>query len=160
MTSQVINRRQALMGAGVAGIGALAALAPTSALASGESADAIVGGWSGSASSPGLSFDILMTFSVGGGLTGSGSIDLSPQFLSTPVYGSWVKTGENTTGGNVYGLTVFFFAFKPDGTPLGKVKVLATATLSEATGKLSGKFEFFGITGTLELERIPVEPFP
>jgi hypothetical protein len=100
------------------------ALGPGVAVAeSDRSADAIEGAWRGTASvnlGGNLSFGIHIVFAAGGGLVTSGSIDLSPDFLSTPGYGAWKRAGPGR-----YAINFFFFTFDTKGNPSGSGQVQA-----------------------------------
>ena len=124
MAEEFLSRRRMLKGAGLAGAVGLAAAAPMIALGPGvagaesdRSSDAIEGAWRGTASinvGGSVSFGIHFIFAAGGGAVSSGSIDLAPNFLSTPAYGAWKRTGSGK-----YAFNFFFFTFDSKGNPSG-----------------------------------------
>jgi hypothetical protein len=166
MADEQVTRRRVLKGAGIAGTMGLAAAVPVAVMAPGVAAaggegggDAILGAWRGPTNLTGVpKFDILITFAAGGGLVSSGSIDLQPDFLSTPAYGAWKRTGPG-----VYGLNFFFFAFDPKGNPSGTGQV-TSKHLSLDDGVLEGTVDLtifdpndvpvFTTTGTVRWTRI------
>ena len=119
--TSTITRRRLFQRAGIAGVAGVAALAPTVALAkSSDVQDAgIVGAWRAVNTVTGLPpFGALTSFAWGGTLTTSASIDLTPQFLSTPGYGAWERVGEDRYRGRFE-----FFTFGSGGVPAGSGEV-------------------------------------
>jgi hypothetical protein len=122
--SSTITRRRLLQRAGIAGAAGVAALAPTVALAksSDAEAEAIIGAWRAVNSVAGLPpFGAMTSFASGGTMVTSASIDLTPQFLSTPGYGAWERTGEGQYRGRFE-----FFTFGSGGVPAGSGEVRLT----------------------------------
>jgi hypothetical protein len=122
--SSTITRRRLLQRAGIAGAAGVAALAPTVALAKSSDVqdDAIIGAWRAVNSVTGLPpFGALTSFASGGTLATSASIDLTSQFLSTPGYGAWERTGEGH-----YRARFEFFTFGSGGIPAGSGEVTLT----------------------------------
>jgi hypothetical protein len=146
MNGDVINRRSALKGAGLLGAGAIAALVPTTALASeghkvqGDPA----GGWdvtitvSGKPKAKGL-----VVLTDGGGALRSHQNDLKPLSLASPSYGSWANLGETRQIG------ITFRNFRYAGADLvGTSDIRVRVTLSADGNRFSGT----AITQLLDLD--------
>jgi hypothetical protein len=134
-----IDRRRALMGAGLVGAGALTALLPVSAIAADEEgtdlANPIEGAWLGDVKPDPAShqtpFRILNLYTRGGGVVGS-----SDQLPSTgsPGYGAWVRSGNHK-----FLITFELFVLVP--AP-GIFRVRAEATYDRQTDRISGPARF------------------
>jgi hypothetical protein len=125
--SSTITRRRLFQGAGIAGVAGVAALAPSGVLAKANDVldDVIVGAWRATLSATGLPpFDALTTFATGGTLVTSASIDLTPQFLSTPGYGAWRRAGDGH-----YRARFEFFTFDSSSAPSGSGEVKLTISV-------------------------------
>jgi hypothetical protein len=152
MAETLITRRRILQGAGVAGMSSVAGLAgvaalgPATALAkSDDTEDSIIGAWRGQISATGLpTFGSLTSFAQGGTLVSSASVDLSPQFLSTPGYGAWKRTGDNR-----YAVHFEFFTFDSSSAPSGSGEIVATVTVDDDRQHGSFTLRIFDLSGTV-----------
>lgn len=150
MADPKIDRRQLLKGAGVAGVGALAALAPTTALANGgEAGHGIVGSWLVSVtptSSGPPPFKGLWSFTPGGVFIATDAIDQLPQFSASPEHGAWVGTGAHK-----FSLTAMKLLFDPSGNFIGTLKARGMAEVEDDSDTFNGsaKVQLFDPTGTL-----------
>jgi hypothetical protein len=146
MSEALVTRRRVLQGAGIAGTAGLLALAPTPAFASSDDdgeKDSIVGTWRSTVSDPDLpSFGLLASYSPGGTVIASASIDLQPQFLSTPSFGVWKRTDEGR-----FAVKFEFFTFDTAGTPSGSG--LLRGTVAVDADHIHGPFtlKIFDTTG-------------
>jgi hypothetical protein len=83
----------------------------------------------------GDSFTALMSFTAGGVVLATGSLDkLNP---ISPIYGSWKQTGHNRVA-----VTIYFFLFDPLGNPVGMLKTNETFRLN-GQNKLVGSGSSF-----------------
>jgi hypothetical protein len=157
-----VNRRQILKGAGVVGVGALAALAPAKVFADTGEAEGLLGTWNAphhheTGPFAGVTTDGNIAFAAGGALIAH---DTDQQATGS---GNWVKHGEKG-----FKFTFHTFVFQPN-LPVGtKVKVRAQGTLNE--NSISGRFSFqiydpsghpippLHGTGSFGGARIPIEP--
>jgi hypothetical protein len=65
----------------------------------------------------GLTFTALQSFTAGGVVVATGTIDRSPEPLpNSPLYGAWVRTGNNS-----YAVKLNFFVFDASGNPQGMI---------------------------------------
>jgi hypothetical protein len=175
-----LNRRRILRGASVLGAaGALAAL-PSLDVGYAEPAHPAARGPAGSwvaivtikGGPP--PFQVLRTFSDGGGYIESASNSRSPQAPESPGHGTWVRTGADSTRAGdearTFGLTFIVDRFDGGGNLIGTIKVRERSTLSETgdTYTSLGAFEFLDLQGnviaggsgtaTAQATRIKVEP--
>src|SRR3984893_17668541 len=116
-----LNRRQALLGAGIVGAGALATLMPAFGAA------AAGAGRSGAPRAEGVGGD-------GGGVA-------TPTFPSSQVssgYGAWTRSAER------YLITLELFSFSPSGQLAGLLRIRSLATVDQTGDQMSGqaKLEF------------------
>jgi len=159
MSETVISRRRVLQGAGIAGAASLVALTPTVARADTEGS--LVGTWRGTGSATGIpTFGVLIAFNAGGTLVSSASIDFESDFLSTPSYGAWKRTGDGR-----YAIKFEFFTAGAGGTPTGSGAVRGTFTVDDdrlhgpvtvTILDLSGK-KVFSTPGSISAHRIEVD---
>lgn len=143
--SSTITRRRLFQRAGIAGAAGVAALAPTGVLAKADDVrdDVIVGAWRATLTATGLpSFGSLTSFASGGTLVTSASIDLTPQFLSTPGYGAWKRAGEGRYRGRFE-----FFTFGSTGAPSGSGEVKLTITVEDDRQHGRMTITIFDLTG-------------
>ena len=134
-----LDRRQALLGAGLISAGAFAALVPVGAAAADEEgtalANPIEGAWLGNVTPDPASgqspFRILNLYTRGGGVVGS-----SDQLPATgsPGYGAWARSGEND-------FLITFELFVQVPAP-GIFRVRAEATYDRQTDRISGPARF------------------
>jgi hypothetical protein len=140
-----------LKGAGVIGVGALAALAPTTAIAKGDDdAHGIEGSWLVTVT-PGFSpgpppFKGLWSFTPGGVFIATDAIDQLPQFSASPEHGAWVGKGERE-----FSVAAMKLLFDPIGNFSGTLKAQGVAQLDEGSDAFSGsaKIQLFDPTGKL-----------
>ncbi len=135
---QPLSRRQLVKGAGVAGLGTLAAMVPAAALADDDRKKQrlITGAWLIRVVSDGptaVPHEVLNLYTADGGVAGASSDELEPAHLGTSVYGAWARTGERQ-----FAITFMAFQFTPQGNPSGKLKVRAKATLSADGDHIAG----------------------
>ncbi len=137
MKGHLIDRRSALKGGGLIGAGAIAALMPTTALASEgrrEQGDA-AGGWDVTATVPGRpTAKVLVVLTTGGGVLRSSQNDLKPASLASPSYGSWANLDEERQ----IAITVRNFRYSASGDLVGTSKIRVRATLNEGGDRFSG----------------------
>jgi hypothetical protein len=102
------------------------AASATAATQAGNRGQAVLeGAWRASLTATGLPpFQSLTSFASDGTLVTSASLDLTPQFLSTPGYGAWTRVA-----GGRYSMRVEFFTFTAQGVPSGSGEVTATLTV-------------------------------
>jgi hypothetical protein len=165
MTTQKLERRAVLRGAGIAGTGALLALTAPEALAHDDiDADSIVGAWMVEVTPQGgpPPHRVLMLHTVGGGVVGSTS---NPPSGGSPVYGVWARSGRRQ-----FHVTFLGFTFNDTGNSTGTVKVRTRSTLSADGRALDGtaivtlhdpsgqQFAMFG--SSFRGTRISLEPLP
>jgi hypothetical protein len=140
-----VDRRQVLKGAGAlmgAG-GALAALgAPTTALAAGENEDnknTLTGSWVETLDAGGgFVFNALVTYSPGGGVVATASIDSTKGSLSSPSQGAWKGTGNRH-----FRLNALAFSFDDvDGSENGVYHIEESVTLSADGNSTAGTGSF------------------
>ncbi len=141
LTRRQLDRRQLLKVAGVAGTGALAALAPTAALAESEEGRSIVGSWLVNVtqtSGTGAPHQVLILYAPGGVVAGSSSND------PAGLIGSWARTGENQSRA-----TFLLFVFA-SGHSIGMLRVREEATVAKDGDHLTGRavLEFIPSGGT------------
>jgi hypothetical protein len=164
------SRRRFLAGAAaLSAVGAAAAvdqIGTKVALAASPSRDdrgaGPAGTWLETVTGTGFTFQALTTYDVGGGLTGSGSIDLTPPNLSGPTYGTWVLMGDRT-----FRVEARAFGFDALGHPSGVYFAEATYTLNKSGDTYSGSGSFrlvnngtvvFSFTYTGLAKRLQVSP--
>ena len=137
MNGDLINRRKALKGAGLLGAGAIAALIPTTALASqghDEQGDA-TGGWDVTITALGRpTAKGLVVLTDGGGALRSHQNDLKPASLASPSYGSWANLHEKRQ----IGITFRNFRYSASGDLMGTSKFRVRVTLSKDGNQFSG----------------------
>jgi hypothetical protein len=98
----------------------------STANASDEKGESLIGSWLERVTpSTFPSFDVLITFNVGGVLTASSSGDLTPGTLSGPVHGVWRPAGARSF--SWFGLA---FAFDAQGQAQGMDHIQKTITLA------------------------------
>jgi hypothetical protein len=136
-----IDRRQILKGAGAIGIGALAALAPATALANEGELEGLVGSWNAPHTAKtgpfaGPPTDGNITFAPGGALAANDS-DSPATGL-----GNWTKHGEHG-----FRFTFHTFIFNPSVPHGSKVKVRAQGTLDGDAIRGQFSFDVFGPDG-------------
>ena len=139
-----LNRRQALLGAGIVGAGALATLMPACGAAAAVTAD------SGSSGSNGLEGAWLEKVTPDDGhpphqlltlYTKDGGAIATPTFPSSQVssgYGAWTRSGDR------YLSTLELFSFSPSGQLAGLLRIRSLATVDQTGDQMSGqaKLEF------------------
>jgi hypothetical protein len=166
MKSHLIDRRSALKSGGLLGAGAIAALLPTTALASrgpNEQGDA-AGGWDVTVTIPGRpTAKVLVVLTNGGGALRSSQNDLKPGSLASPSYGSWANLEEKRQ----IGITFRNFRCSAVGDLVGTTKIRVRATLTEDGDRFSGggNSQLFDLNGsitatinfTVDASRIAVE---
>jgi hypothetical protein len=74
----------------------------------------------------GNTFQTLFTYDSAGGLTGAGSVDLTPDSLTGPSHGAWIRTGERA-----YQWTAHAFSFDKQGQPAGLYTIQERIVLDE-----------------------------
>jgi hypothetical protein len=145
--AQVLPRRQLLKGALIGAGGALAALSlPTTALAKDDDDHGLEGSWRETIHAPGgFSFEVLAAVAKGGSAVGTGSIDSTPGFKSSPAVAAWKRTGDRH-----FKVTALAFGFADTtGTLNGMYHIEESITLS-ANGDAytaSGSFRLDGMNG-------------
>lgn len=130
-----LDRRQALMGAGLLGAGAVAALLPAGAAAAdeeGEHPAGLEGAWLeqvifDDGSSP---HQVLSLYTRGGGVVGDSNFP--PNSGSTGI-GAWKQVAARQ-----YEITFQSFAFAPSGQHVGMLRIRALATYNRTTDEISG----------------------
>lgn len=143
--AQAVPRRQLLKGALVGAGGALAALSlPTTALAGGDDDRGLEGSWRETIHAPGFSFDVLIAVAKGGSAVGTGSIDATPGFKSSPAVAAWKRTGERH-----FKVTALAFGFADTGTLNGMYHIEESITLSANGNSYTamGSFRLDGVNG-------------
>jgi hypothetical protein len=65
----------------------------------------------------GISFSALQSFTAGGVIVATGTIDRTPPPPISPLYGSWRRNGHNR-----YVATICFFVFDPAGNAVAMIK--------------------------------------
>jgi hypothetical protein len=65
----------------------------------------------------GITFSALQSFTAGGVTLATGTIDRTPPPPISPLYGSWMRTGDNS-----YVATLCFFVFDASGNALAMIK--------------------------------------
>jgi hypothetical protein len=178
-----LNRRRILKGASVLGAaGALAALPPLDvgyAEPAHPAARGPAGSWVaivtilGTGAPP--AFQVLRTYSDGGGYIESASNSRNPQAPESPGHGAWARTGapvaDSTRDGaqpHTFAVTFVVDRFDAGGNLIGTIKVRESATFGETEDAYTslGKFEFLDLQGnviasgtaTARATRIKVEP--
>jgi hypothetical protein len=150
MKNQLINRRSALIGGGLVGVGAIAALMPTTALAStghDEEGDA-AGGWDVTVTVPGRpTAKVLVVLTDGGGALRSSQNDLKPASLACPSYGSWANLEEK----GQFAITFRNFRYSATGDLVGtsKIRVRATVNADGDGFSGSGNTQLIDLTGSI-----------
>ncbi len=137
MKDHLLDRRTALKGAGLASVGALAALVPSQAWASERpnEQDDPSAGWVVTGMVAGRPpVKVLVVFAKGGGVLRFGQNYLRPTSLASPSYGSWVKLEEDRQ----FGITVLNFRYSTSGDSIGTTKIRVRATLNDAGDRFSG----------------------
>jgi hypothetical protein len=155
MKDRLLDRRTALKGAGLASVGALAALMPSQAWAieRPNEQDDPTGGWEVTGMIAGRPpFKVLVVLTKGGGVLRSGQNDLRPTSLASPSYGSWAKLEEE----HQFGITVLNFRYSASGDLIGTTKIRVRATLNEAGDRFSGR----STTQLLDLNGNPTATLP
>ncbi len=153
------------VGAGLIGAGALAAMtaSPVGASSSDNNGDdtqhGIVGAWIDDVApnNAGAPHQVITLYTPGGGVSGAGT--LGPGSL----YGVWAQTGDRE-----FAITFLTYAFAPDGSLAGTIKVRIKATLGPGNDHMTGQAlvafsqdgtRFFTTgTTTFTSRRIKVEP--
>jgi len=166
MNDHLLDRRTALKGAGLASVGALAALMPSPAWASERSneKDDPSGGWLVTGMVAGRPpFKVLVVLASGGGALRFGQNDLRPASLASPSYGSWGNLEEDRQ----FGITVLNFRYSTSGDLIGTTKIRVRATLNDAGDRFLGTsitqlLDLNGnatatVPGTVDAVRIQVE---
>jgi hypothetical protein len=142
----VLPRRQLLKGALIGAGGALAALSlPTTVLADDDDEGGLEGSWRETIHGPGgFSFDVLAAVAKGGSAVGTGSIDSTPGFKSSPAIAAWKRTGERH-----FKVTALAFGFANAGTLNGMYHIEESITLSANGNAYSatGSFRLDGVNG-------------
>lgn len=107
-----------------------------------EGQDPIVGTWHVFVDQPG-GFNALQTFHADGTFTETS--DLLATLAEGPAQGIWKKVG------SVYKLTFVLFAFNPDHSPAGKIRVRAEMTLTPNGRRFDAQYEvdFIDLDGTV-----------
>jgi hypothetical protein len=129
-----LNRRQALLGAGLVGGGALAALITAPAVAAKENgATGLEGAWhvyvvpdDGSAS-----HQVLILYAIGGGVA---AISDNPPSTDSTGFGAWQRTGDNQ-----FLNTFELFTFNASGQSAGILRIRALSTLDKTGNHMSGR---------------------
>jgi len=137
MKNHLVDRRTALKGAGLASVGALAALIPSQAWAAERPSeqDDPSGGWLVTGMITGRPpLKILVVLAKGGGVLRSSQNDLRPTSLASASYGSWAKLEADRQ----FGITVLNFRYSASGDLIGTTKIRVHATLNEAGDRFSG----------------------
>jgi hypothetical protein len=138
LTARRLSRRQALIGAGLAGGGALAAMMAAPAVAASDGPNGLEGAWllkivndNGSPSN-----QVLVLDTKGGGVTAVS--DNSPASGSTG-FGAWESTADNQ-----YLETFELFSFNGSGQVAGILRIRAQSSLDDTRDQRSGiaKLEF------------------
>ena len=166
MKDQLIDRRTALKGGGLLGAGAIAALIPTTALASqGQNGQRdAAGGWDVTVTVPGRpTAKVLVVLTNGGGALRSSQNDLKPASLASPSYGSWANLDEKRQ----IAITFRNFRYSAIGDLVGTSKIRVRATLNDDGDRFSGggNTQLFDLNGnitatnsfTVDASRIAVE---
>ena len=129
-----LNRREALLGAGLVGAGALAALTPGAAAAdSGESAG-FEGAWlvtvtpDDSTQAP---HRVLYLVIKGGGIA---AVSDNPPSSGSTGFGAWQRTADDQ-----FLSTFEQFAFTQSGQPAGILRIRTLGTIDQATDRLTGR---------------------
>ena len=73
----------------------------------------------------GITFSALQSFTAGGVVVATGTIDRTPPPPISPLYGSWRRLDDNS-----YAVTVCFFVFDAAGSALAMIKTNATFRLT------------------------------
>lgn len=164
-----INRREALLTAGLVGVGAVAALMPACGAAAAGTAS------SGPESSRGLEGTWLQKISPDDGQSGHQILALYTKdggAVETPTlaasdfssgYGAWIRSGDK------YLITFELFAFNPSGQPTGVLRVRSLATIDQKGDQINGqsKLEFqpvghagFDFSGTAHFTGTRIQALP
>jgi hypothetical protein len=158
-----LSRRQAIVGAGLVGGGALAAIMAAPAVAADEGQNGLEGSWllkivndNGSPSN-----QVLILDSTGGGVAAVS--DNSPASGSTG-FGAWQKSGENQ-----YLETFELFSFDASGKLAGILRIRAQSALDETGDQRGGRArlelrpvgapDFFTV-GTTHFSGSRIKPLP
>jgi hypothetical protein len=163
ITEHRLSRRQAIVGAGLVGGGALAALMAAPAVAASEVQNGLEGSWllkivndNGNPSN-----QVLILDAAGGGVAAVS--DNSPASGSTG-FGAWQRTGEND-----YLETFELFSFDASGKVAGILRIRAQSALDESGDQRSGRarLEFrptgapdFFTVGTTHFSGSRIKPLP
>jgi len=130
-----LDRRQALMGAGLIGAGAVAALLPAGAAAAddeGKRAAGLQGAWLEHVvpddGSP--THDVLNLYTQGGGVVG---ISNSAPNTGSTLMGAWKQVAAHQ-----YEITFEGFIFSPSGDYVGNLRIRALANYDRATDQIGG----------------------
>jgi hypothetical protein len=78
------------------------------------------------AAAAGNTFQTLFTYDSSGGLTGTGSVDLTPDSLTGPSHGAWIQTGKRA-----YQWTAHAFSFDRHGQSAGLYTIQERIVLDE-----------------------------
>lgn len=129
-----LNRREALLGTGLVGAGALAALIPATALAASDESGGFEGAWLVQVTPDDptqASHQVLYLVIKGGGIV---AVSDNPPSSGSTGFGAWDRTGDTQ-----FRSTFEQFAFTPSGQPAGILRVRTLGTIDEATDQLSGR---------------------
>lgn len=132
----------AVLLAGAVLLGASGPLSAQDSAALGGEQDPIVGTWHVYVDQPG-GFNALQTFHADGTFTETS--DLLATLVEGPAQGIWKRVG------NRYHLTFVLFAFNPDHSPAGKIRVRAEMTLAPNGRRFDAQYEvdFIDLDGTV-----------
>lgn len=131
MSDARISRRNVLRGAGIAGVGGLAALMPAIPVAAEGGTNSIIGAWHVDFATNTQSFQVLTIYTAGGEVA---AVSSNPPSSGSPAYGAWRRAGDRQ-----YLNTHEFFAFDPSGNLAGTVRVRLRVTLDEGGNSMSGQ---------------------
>jgi len=128
-----LNRRQALVGAGLVGGGALAALVTAPAVAAGEGETGLEGAWLLKiVNDSDGSTNLVMTLDTRGG--GVAGVSNNPPSSGPPGFGAWVSTGDNQ-----YNETFDLFEFNPTGGFTGILRIRAQSSIDRTGDHRTGR---------------------
>ncbi|HVH64755.1 MAG TPA: hypothetical protein VM674_01875 [Candidatus Acidoferrum sp.] len=135
-----VNRRQALLGAGIVGAGALAALMPAVADATGGESRGLEGAWLIQVTpDPGtvapLPHQVLALYTKGGGVVITSS---NPPNGGSPGLGAWERIGDHQ-----YREIFETFQFDAAGTMVGLLQIRTETTVDEAGDHQVGRAHIF-----------------
>jgi hypothetical protein len=128
-----LNRRQALVGAGLMGGGALAAILSAPTAAAGEGATGLEGAWLLKITNDNDgSTNLVMTLDTRGG--GVAGVSNNAPSSGPPGFGAWVSTGDNE-----FNETFDLFQFSPSGGFTGTLRVRAQSSIDHTGDHRSGR---------------------